>query len=85
MKKDGVSLSLLRITINELDKIIGNNDKPSSLKEALSLCRTKWNKLLGKDNTLKKSLYKKRKVKKGLVGKVSLGWSDRSFYSGPQK
>lgn len=66
-------------TINELDKIIGNNDKPSSLKEALSLCRTKWNKLLGKNNTLKKSLYKKRKVKKGLVGKVSLGRSDRSF------
>ena len=66
-------------TINELDKIIGNNDKLSSLKEALSLCRTKWNKLLGKDNTLKKSSYKKHKVKKGLVGKVNLGRSDRPF------
>jgi len=66
-------------TIYELDKIIGNKGKPSSLKEALSLCRTKWVELLGKDNTLKKSLYKKRKVKKRLVGKVSLGRSDRPF------
>lgn len=66
-------------TINDLDKIIGNNDKPSSLKEALSLCRTKWNKLLGKDNNSKGLLHKKRQVKKGLVGKVSLGRSDRPF------
>lgn len=66
-------------TINELDKIIGNKDQPSSLKEALSLCRTKWNKLLGKDNNSKELLHKKRKVKKGVVGKVSLGQSDRPF------
>ena len=66
-------------TINELDKIIGNNDKPSSLKEALSLCRTKWNNLLGKDHNSNGLLHKKRKAKKGLVGKVSLGRSDRPF------
>ena len=66
-------------TINELDKIIGNNDRPSSLKEALSFCRTKWMKILGKDNNFRRLSHKKRKVKKGSVGKVSLGWSDRPF------
>ena len=60
-------------TINELDKTIGNNDKPSSLKEALSICRTKWIKLLDKDDNSKEFLLKKRTVRKGLVGKVSLG------------
>ena len=66
-------------TIYELDKIIGNDDKPSSLKKALGLCQTIWANLLSKDNNFKKFSYKKRKVKKGLVGKVSLGRSDRPF------
>ena len=65
-------------TINELNRIIGNNDKPSSLKESLSLCRTKWNQLLDKDNPKEFSL-KKRMVEKGLVGKVSLDQHDRPF------
>jgi len=66
-------------TVNDLNKIIGNNSEPSSLKEALSTCRTEWSKLLGKENDLKNLSYKKRKVKKGLVGKVSLGRDDRPF------
>lgn len=66
-------------TVNDLNKIIGNNNEPSSLKEALSICRSEWSKLLGKKNDLKNLSYTNRKVKKGLVGKVSLGQSDRPF------
>jgi len=66
-------------TINYLNKIIGNNNEPSSLKEALSICRSEWSKLLGKENDLRNPSYKKRRVKKGLVGKVNLGRSDRPF------
>ena len=66
-------------TVNDLNKIIGNNKEPSSLEEALSICRTEWSKLLGKENDLKDLLYKKRKVKKGLIGKVSLGLSEHPF------
>jgi len=66
-------------TVNNLNKIIGNNKEPSSLKEALRICRSEWSTLLCKDSSLKNSPYKNRKVKKGLVGKVSLGRSDRPF------
>ncbi len=66
-------------TVNDLNKIIGNNKEPSSLKEALSICRREWSELLGKENDLKNLSYKNRKVQKGLVGKVILGRSDRPF------
>jgi tetratricopeptide (TPR) repeat protein len=66
-------------TVNDLSKIIGNSKEPSSLKEALSICRSEWSKLLGKENNLKSLSYENRKVKKGLVGKVSLGRSDHPF------
>jgi tetratricopeptide (TPR) repeat protein len=66
-------------TVDDLNKIIGNNKEPSSLKEALSICRNEWSKLLGKENNLKNLSYENRKVKKGLVGKVNLGRSDRPF------
>lgn len=65
-------------TINALDKIIGNDDKPSSLKEALAMCRTKWDKLLKKD-TVSVALLNKNKLQKGLMGNVSLGDSTRPF------
>lgn len=65
--------------VNELNKIIGNNKEPSSLKEALIICRTEWSKLLGKKYDLKNLSYKNRKIKKGLVGIVNLGQSDRPF------
>lgn len=66
-------------TVNDLNKIIGNNKEPSSLKEALSISRSEWSKLLSKENNLKNLSYEKRKVKKGIVGKISLGRSDRQF------
>jgi len=66
-------------TVDDLNNIITNNNEPSSLKEALSICRNEWSKLLGKEKDLKNLSYKNRKVKKGLVGKVSLGRSDRPF------
>ncbi|MEN6319371.1 MAG: tetratricopeptide repeat protein [Syntrophaceae bacterium] len=66
-------------TINELDNIIGNDVKPSSLKEALKLCRTKWTEVLGEEDTIKAATREKRTVRKGLIGKVNLGRSDKSF------
>lgn len=66
-------------TTNDLNKIIDSNKEPSSLKEALRICRSEWSKLLCKENDLKNLSYKNRKIKKGLVGKVSLGRSDRPF------
>ena len=66
-------------TVNDLNKIIGNNKEPSSLKEALSICRSEWSRLLSKESNLKNLSYENREVKKGLVGKVSLGRSDRPF------
>jgi tetratricopeptide (TPR) repeat protein len=65
-------------TVSELDKIISNKNRPSSLKEALSLCRTTWNHLLDKDNSKELSI-KRQKIKKGLVGKVSFGQQDRPY------
>jgi len=65
--------------VNDLNKIIGNDKEPSSLKEALRICRSEWSKLLCKESSLKNLSYKNRKVKKGLVGKVILGRSDRPF------
>lgn len=65
--------------VNDLNRIIGNNKEPSSLKEAISICRSEWSQLLCKESDLKNLSYKNRKVKKRLVGKVSLGRSDRPF------
>jgi tetratricopeptide (TPR) repeat protein len=66
-------------TVDDLNNIIGNNKEPSSLKEALSICRSEWSRLLGKEKDLKNLSCNNRKVKKRLVGKVSLGQSDRPF------
>lgn len=65
-------------TVSALDKIIGNKNKPSSLKEALSLCRTTWDHLLDKDKFENLSI-KRQKIKKGLVGMVSFGQQDRPY------
>jgi len=49
-------------TVNDLNKIIGNDKEQSSLKEALRICRSEWSKLLCKENDLKNLSYKNRKV-----------------------
>lgn len=66
-------------TINELDRTIVNSDKPPSLKEALSICRTKWIKLVDKNYNSEEPLLNKRTARKGLVGKISLGNYARPF------
>lgn len=65
--------------VNELNKIIGNDKEPASIKESLSICRTAWSNLLGKKNDLMSLSYEKRTVKKGLIGKINLGQNDRPF------
>ncbi|MBU0477673.1 hypothetical protein KKC91_03800 [bacterium] len=66
-------------TVNDLNGMIGNNKEPSSLKEALNICQSEWKQLLGEEIDSGNSSSKKRKVKKGLVGKISLGRNDVPF------
>jgi len=77
-KKWTVSESIIK-NVNDLNKLIGNDKAPSSIKEALSICQSEWRKLIGKENDSKDLSYKNRKVKKGLFGKVNLGHSDRPY------
>ncbi len=65
--------------VTELNNLIGDDNTPTCLKESLNICRNEWSKLLGKENESKYLSDKKRKVKKGLIGKISLGRSDRPF------
>lgn len=66
-------------TVDDLNDIIGNNKEPSSLKEALNICRSEWSKFLGEENATTGVTYKNREVKEGLVGKISLGRNDRPY------
>jgi len=65
--------------INELTKIIGNSNEPKSLKEALSICRDYWQNLLGEKSVSISKAQDKRKIRKGLLGKVRLGKEDSNF------
>jgi len=65
--------------INELTKIIGNSNEPKSLKEALSICRVYWQNLLGEKSVSISKAQDKRKIRKGLLGKVRLGKEDSNF------
>ncbi|PXF61627.1 MAG: hypothetical protein C4B59_03510 [Candidatus Methanogaster sp.] len=66
-------------SINELNKIIGDNNEPNSIKEALNICRSYWKDLLGEESVSKSRSRDKRKIRKSLLGKVSLGLMDRPF------
>ena len=65
--------------LDELNKVIGNDNEPSSLREAVSVCRSTWSKLLCRGSGSRGLSFRDRKARKGLVGKVSLGRSDRPF------
>lgn len=64
-------------TIAEVNKLIGNNNEPTSLKEALILCRGEWKKVTGKNEKL--SLQKGRKLRRELTGRINLGKPDQPF------
>jgi len=65
--------------ISELNKIIGNNNAPESLEEALSICKGYWLDLLGEKGVSESKVQDKRKIRKDLLGKMSLGKLDSSF------
>jgi tetratricopeptide (TPR) repeat protein len=65
--------------ISSLNQSIDDDKEPKSLEEALHICRAKWNELVSKDIYLNVSSRSKRTAKVGLIGKVSLGYSDRPF------
>lgn len=60
-------------SIVELNRIIGNDDVPALIKDAISLCRKEWENILGTSTTIQ------RKQRRGLTGKVQLGSSERPF------
>lgn len=70
---------IILIDINELNKIIGNNNEPTSLKEALSICRGYWRSLVGEKSELRGKIEDKRQIRNGLSGRVSLGKLDHNF------
>ena len=65
--------------IDNLNEAIGNNKEPSSLKAALNICRSEWVDFLGEKGMQNKLTGKKRKIKRGLIGKVSSLRDDRPF------
>ena len=62
-------------TIEQLNRIIGNSNEPSSLKEALSFCRNEWKIVLGETYLLPK----KQKPRREISGTIILGKADRPF------
>jgi len=64
--------------INELNENIDNKE-PSSKKEALSICKSYWKKLIGEPSEQKVKVDDKRKIRKGLSGKVNLGKLTNNF------
>lgn len=65
--------SLLTV-IFELKKVINKNNDPTSLQEALNICRSFWGEIL-QDQAVK---YEKS-LRRGLIGNLSLGPQERSF------
>lgn len=70
---------IILIDINELNKIIGNNNEPNSLKEALNICKSYWRSSVDEKSELKGRIQDKRKIRKGLSGKVDLGKMGHNF------
>ena len=64
-------------TIDELNKLIGNSYEPTSLKEALNLCRNEWKRVAGKEEKL--SLQRDRKSRRELAGRVNSGKTNQPF------
>lgn len=71
--------SILENTIRALNKEIGNNKSPDSLKDALSNCRKFWREITGFELKPRKKISNGRDIRKDLVGKISFGKSERPF------
>jgi len=65
--------------INSLKETLSNDDLPSNIKDSLNLCRQIWYKNTDINKKALKPSLKKRNPRTGIVGKVSLGYSTRSF------
>lgn len=65
--------------IAELDEIIGNNNDPNSLEEALNICRRYWKSSLDMATVSASKLPEQRKSRKSLSGKIDLGHADRYY------
>ena len=66
-------------SIDELNEIIGNTNEQNSIKEALNICRSYWKDLLGEEGVSRGRSQDKRKTRKSLLGKVSLGLINHPF------
>lgn len=66
-------------TIKELNEVMKDSNEPTSIQEALQICKNEWRKVLGAEIDSRKPAHKKCKAKKGLIGKVNLDTSARPF------
>lgn len=63
-------------SLKELNAIIGDENAPQTIREAMSFCRPVWEKYAGDIQTKHKD---KRKPKMGMVGKISIGKPENPF------
>jgi tetratricopeptide (TPR) repeat protein len=66
--------SLLGV-LSELKKLLNRNDEPSSLRDALKICKDCWQRVAD----VVPAKDKNKAVRRGLVGNLSLGSQDRPF------
>ena len=64
----------LSVTILELKRIINKDNDPTSLSEALKICRDCWGRIAPSQSS-----KHERNPRYGLIGKLVLGSPDRSF------
>jgi len=69
----------LNNAINELNKILGDNNEPGSIGEALKVCKSVWQNALGAEDLSHDKKGDHRHEKRGLKGKLSLGPSSRPY------
>lgn len=64
-------------TITELNSVLTNENAPSSVREALNMCRETWHDISGVKAD--RAAIRQRKPKRGLTGKLLLGKPDVPF------
>jgi tetratricopeptide (TPR) repeat protein len=64
-------------TVTELNSLLNNEKAPSNIRDALTICRETWNKILGVKTDRASTHH--RKPKRGLTGKLLLDKPDVPF------
>jgi tetratricopeptide (TPR) repeat protein len=67
-EQKGWSKSELLLTIDDLNKIIGNNNEPTNLKDALQICKSFWEKQLSSERISIDKYKEERRTRYNLSG-----------------